>query len=85
MINREAPNATEMGTKKYRERIHKESKFADTYKNLPYTFSKPKKSKPYNTLFVCPQCGEELFITEDTICIICSHCKTMSRTKPPKE
>lgn len=85
MSSREAPNAMAMGTKAYREKIHKDSKFIDDHKNLPFTFSKPKKSKASNILFICPGCEKELFITEDTLMIICEHCKTLSRTKPKKD
>jgi uncharacterized membrane protein len=85
MVNREAPNAAAMGTKAYREKIHKETKFARDHKNLPFTFSKPKKYKSNNVLFICPVCEDEIFITEDTIMVICDRCKTLSRTKPKKD
>ena len=84
-ITREAPNAAAMGTKKYREKIHRESKLADSNNNLPFKFSKPVKEKARNRLFVCSECEKELFITEDTLFIICSKCNTLNRTKPKKE
>jgi hypothetical protein len=84
-ISREAPNAVAMGTKEYRKKIHKDSKFADDYKNLPYKFSKPKKDKARNICFTCVECGNEMFITEDTLLVICSICNKVNRTKPPKK
>jgi rubrerythrin len=83
--NREAPNAAEKGTKAYKEKIHRESKYAKDHKNLPISFSKPKKQKAQNILFICLECGHEMFITEDTLFIVCSACNKLNRTKPKKE
>lgn len=44
-------------TKAHREKIHKESKFADDNKNLPFTFSKPKKPKPNRDAYQCSECS----------------------------
>jgi predicted RNA-binding Zn-ribbon protein involved in translation (DUF1610 family) len=84
-ITREAPNAAAMGTKAYKERIHRDSKYLDNNKDLPFKFSKLKKSKANNVYFVCPECGKDIFITEDTVMVICDNCKKLSRTKPPKK
>lgn len=43
-------------TTQHKEKIHRESKFADDHKNLPFTFSKPKKSKPNRDVYQCGKC-----------------------------
>ena len=78
MSEREAGNKVEKGSRKYREWIHKESKYADTHKNLDFKFSKPRKEKARNKSVECENCGRELFITEDTIAVICSDCKHLN-------
>ena len=69
----------EGGVGKHRERIHKESKFADEHKNLPFSFSKPKKQKPINTIVRCDFCEKEAFVTETTVAVICRHCNKFYR------
>jgi DNA-directed RNA polymerase subunit RPC12/RpoP len=81
MSEREAANAVEKGTRKYREKIHRESNYADTHKNLPYKFSKPSKSKPLNVHYECGNCGRDFALTEDTIISICGSCKHVNRIK----
>lgn len=81
MSEREAANKVEKGARRYRERIHRESKFADDHKNLPYKFSKPKKSKPSNTHYECEECSRDFWVNEDTVIVICGHCKHMNRVK----
>lgn len=78
---REAPNMKEMGPKKYKERIHRDSKFADGHKNLPFKFSKPKKSKPTNVRIECSKCGRDLFVTDESILVVCGSCKELTRIK----
>lgn len=68
------------GLKKHRERIHKESKFADDYKNLPFTFSKPKKN-PRRTYKICNNCGSVIYVNVNTVGIICSSCKQYSSVR----
>ena len=66
-----------MGTKKHNERIHRESKWADDNKNLPFSFSKP--SKPVRPrLVVCSNCGEVVNATINTVGIICTKCNQYS-------
>jgi hypothetical protein len=77
MSTRESPLSMEIGKKKYKERISKESKYADQHKNLPFTFSKPQKDKPRNTAIECPKCSRISFVASCTISIICSNCKTL--------
>ncbi len=84
MSVREAANKMEKGTRKYNERIHKESRYADTHKNLPFEFTKPQKNKPSNVLVVCEECGKDLHVTQDTVVVICGHCKHFNKTKGKK-
>jgi hypothetical protein len=70
-----------MGKRKYRERIHKDAKFSSDNKNLPYSFSKPKKEKATNRHFECSVCQEDLFGTEDTYLIICSKCGHVNKVR----
>lgn len=72
------------GLKRHRERIHKESKFADDYKNLPFTFSKPKKDKK-KAIKVCANCGNVVVVTKYTVGIICSKCKKYSTVREAYE
>jgi len=65
------------GEKKYRERIHKESKHADN-KNLPFTFRKPPKPKGRSLLLKCDNCGAVISGTTVTVGIICSSCGKFS-------
>jgi ribosomal protein S27AE len=65
------------GVKAHNERIHRESSYVDKYKNLPFTFSKPKKAKPLTTK-VCANCGSPVSVTRHTVGIICSKCKKYS-------
>lgn len=67
----------EVGMKKHRERIHRESKFADDHKNLPFTFSKPKKPSR-NAVVRCSNCGALFSANVNTVGIICSSCKQFS-------
>lgn len=81
MSEREAPNSIEKGTKRYRERIHRESKRADLYGNLPYTFSKPQKIKARTQYVECDECGHHMFVTEQTVIVICSSCNNLVHIK----
>ena len=64
----------EGGIQKHRERIHRESKFADDNKKLPFTFSKPFKDKKYIT-FECVECGKIIQGTKNAVLCICPVCK----------
>jgi len=66
------------GVRKHRDRIHKESKFADNYKNLSFKFSKPKKSRRKSTHLKCDACGRLFLGSEITVGIICPKCKKFS-------
>ena len=65
------------GEKRHREKIHRESKLVDDWKNLPFTFSKPKKPKR-KMLVKCDNCGAITLGSIDTVGIICSECHTFS-------
>lgn len=68
----------EGGVNKLNNRIHKESKFADSHKNLPFSFSKPIKPKGRPLLVECDNCGNITYVTTATVGIICSHCNKFS-------
>ena len=68
----------EGGVKKLNERIHKESRFADTHKNLPFSFRKPPKAVGRNTVLVCNNCGAYISGTSATVGVICRSCNKFS-------
>lgn len=68
----------ECGVRKHNERIHRESKFADTHKNLPYSFRKPPKPVGRNVRVQCNNCGNITSGTSATVGIICSECGKFS-------
>ncbi|RLI62846.1 MAG: hypothetical protein DRO67_06765 [Candidatus Asgardarchaeum californiense] len=70
----------EGGLQKHRERIHKESKFADDHKKLPFTFSKPQRPKKTN-LFECSECGREFYAPINTVMCICPDCKKVTKAR----
>jgi hypothetical protein len=62
------------GVAQHNARIQRESKCMDTYGNLPFTFSKPKKDS--RSKFVkCTNCGTIKYVNKTTVGIICSSCK----------
>ncbi len=65
------------GVKKHNERIHRESKFADDHKKLPFSFSKPSKPKR-SKLIKCCNCGNITSANKDTVGVICCSCNTFS-------
>jgi len=67
----------EGGIQKHNEKIHRESKIADDYKNLPFKFSKPIKSKKH-VIAKCKNCGYEIHVPKNTVGIICPECKKYS-------
>ncbi|MFA5397404.1 MAG: hypothetical protein WC346_15450 [Methanogenium sp.] len=72
----------EEGLKKYREKIHKSSKLADA-KNLPFTFSKPKRGS--SGYFECAECGRGFFSGKNTVMVICPICKKLTKAVSPNE
>ena len=69
------------GFKKHNEYIHKESKFAEDNKNLPFSFRKPLKSRGRGTYIQCDNCGCITHATTITVGIICPECKKFSTVK----
>jgi len=70
----------EEGVSKLNDRIHRESEYTDKYKDLPFTFSKPKKFKK-TIIKVCKNCKHPVGVNKDTVGIICSKCKTYSQVE----
>jgi hypothetical protein len=66
------------GLKRHNEKIHRESKFADDHKNLPFSFSKPKKPRGISTYVKCDNCGHVIAATSVTVGLICPSCKKFS-------
>jgi formylmethanofuran dehydrogenase subunit E len=71
----------EGGVKKLNERIHRESKYSDLHKNLPFSFRKPPKPIGRSTCVRCKNCGHLFYGTTATVGIICSNCKQFSATE----
>ena len=61
------------GLKKHNERIHRESTHADSNLNLPFSFSKPKKSGRAEVK-KCSGCGKLVLVPINTVGIICREC-----------
>jgi len=68
------------GERNLREKIHRESALIDKYKNLPFEFSKPSCNKPSN-IFKCSECGHLFFAPKNTILVICSSCKKLTKAE----
>jgi len=68
----------EQGVRKHNERIHAESRHADHYKNLPFTFSKPEKSKG-KCLKFCANCNTDVIVNKNAVGIICRACNKFSK------
>jgi len=74
------------GERKHNARIHRENAITDKSKPLPFSFSKPPKSKNGHLVIkVCSTCGKEVFVKENCIGIICSGCRTYSSLIMPME
>ena len=70
----------EIGVKKHNERIHKESAYADSYKNLPFTFSAPKKNKS-SILKQCTNCESLVYVHKTCVGVVCKTCNKYSSVK----
>lgn len=62
------------GEKKHRQRIHRDSQFADKYKNLPFSFSKPRRNKRHKDVR-CSGCLVVFNTPVNTVGIVCPECK----------
>lgn len=82
--HREAPNKHIKGTKKYKEMIDRDSKNADRYKNLPFTFNKPpKRTQPRRDVFmVCTKCQHVGLVNKYTAGKICGKCSLYTSVGP---
>ena len=68
----------EGGERRHNEKIHRESKFADDHKNLPFELSRPPrrgKQEPY----VCAVCGYFLYARKNTVMVACPDCKKATK------
>jgi uncharacterized OB-fold protein len=74
----------EGGEKKLKEKIHRESKFADDHKNLPFSFSKPKKSGKM-ICFQCVECGRVVMAGINAVMCICPDCKKVTKVEKVEE
>lgn len=70
----------ERGTQQLRDRIHKESKFADDHKNLPFTFSKPPR-RVASRVLRCVECGYTFSGSKNTVCLVCPECKKVVKVE----
>lgn len=61
------------GVAKHNARIHSESSYADKYKNLPFTFSKPAKNKITRIKF-CSNCNAAAEVNKNAVGIVCRTC-----------
>lgn len=61
------------GVDRLNKRIHRESKFADDHKNLPFSFSKPPRSKKSKRVR-CTRCNYITFAPQNTVGMICHKC-----------
>ena len=66
------------GLSRHNERIHRESKYVDNNKDLPFTFSKPKRNIK-SKYIRCLSCGNITRVSKNTVGIICSSCKKYSK------
>jgi len=74
----------EGGEQKHREKIHRESKFAEDHKNLPFSFSKPPRNKKHEA-FECIECGNTIWAPINTIMCVCSCCNKATKVERIKE
>jgi len=68
----------ESGLKKHNERIHKESKYVDSHKNLPFSFRKPLKPMGKSAYLQCDNCGQVITGTVFTVGVVCNSCGKFS-------
>jgi len=68
----------EEGVAKLNNRIHRESAYADSHKNLPFKFNKAYRSSGRNTYVRCDNCGNISVGTTITVGIVCKNCKQFS-------
>jgi hypothetical protein len=65
----------EGGMRKHKERIDRDSRYADHNMNLPFTFSKPRRPGRKHYM-KCPKCDSIVYVSVNTIGIICNNCNS---------
>ena len=70
----------EGGEQRLRDKIHRESKFADDHKNLPFELSRPPR-RGKHVGFQCVECGKVLYAHKNTVMFACSNCKKATRVE----
>lgn len=68
----------EGGERRHNEKIHRESKFADDHKNLPFELSRPPRQGK-QVSYVCVGCGYMLFARKNTVMVACPDCKKATK------
>jgi hypothetical protein len=66
------------GVNNLNKRIHKESAYADKYKQLPFEFSKPKKAKR-QVIKLCGNCEAPISVSTTCVGAICRKCNTYAK------
>lgn len=75
MSKRESTQEMDLGSRKYRERIHdRHKKMKD---HLPIQPIMLPKVKAKNILFTCTKCETSMFGNKTTCIMICPHCKVL--------
>ncbi len=70
----------EGGIGKHNKKIHRESRHADEHKDLPFTFSKPRKAGRRQHM-ECDRCGYIVYVSINTVGIICNECNAYVSVK----
>lgn len=68
------------GVENHNKRIHKESKWVDDNKSLPFSFSKPKRAAR-RKVAKCQNCGHVKSVNINTVGVICSNCKQFAKVE----
>ena len=69
----------EGGLQKLKNKIHRESKAADDFKKLPFTFSKPIRKS--HAVFVCVECERMFDAPKNTVMVVCPDCKKLVKVR----
>lgn len=75
-VTRQSPLEQQMGTNKYREMIHDHNeKNKHVLDRLPFQFPKKKMVRSHLDVYLeCPECGQGIWGTENTVGVVCSGC-----------
>ncbi len=70
------------GVSNLNKRIHKESKFVDKYKDLPFSFGKPQFDKTKKRILkLCGNCESPVYVATNCVGVICRKCNTYANVK----